>query len=107
MATKRGDARERDDTDRTGSYGLTAREAAEAGLEEISVIVAKRAEGVISVTPTDDGWTVMIEMLENRHVPSTADVLGLYEVELDVDGRLLSYRRARRYIRGRGDEGAV
>jgi len=37
-------------------------------------------------------------------VPSSTDVLAIYEIELDMDGELMSYRRVRRYSRGRGDD---
>ena len=54
-----------------------------------------------SVSPTDDGWLVEVEMIEDRRIPSSSDILALYEVELDLDGELLAYRRVRRYLRGR------
>ena len=34
---------------------------------------------------------------------SSADLLAIYETELDMSGEMLSYRRVRRYARGRGD----
>ena len=49
--------------------------------------------------PTEDGWLVSVEVLEDRRVPSSGDILALYEAELDPDGSLLAYRRARRYSR--------
>ncbi len=42
-------------------------------------------------------------MIEDRRIPSSTDMLALYEVVLDMDGELLSYRRTRRYTRGAGD----
>ncbi|MCX4469735.1 gas vesicle protein [Micromonospora sp. NBC_01655] len=32
-------------------------------------------------------------------------LLGLYEIDIDVDGELLGYRRVRRYQRGKGEVG--
>jgi hypothetical protein len=48
----------------------------------------------------DDGWVVEFEVLEERRIPSSSDILALYEVELDADGELLAFRRTRRYLRG-------
>jgi hypothetical protein len=62
--------------------------------------------GATSVMPTDDGWTVEVEVVEDRRIPSSTDMLALYEVVLDLDGELLSYRRTRRYVRGVGDSGS-
>lgn len=42
-----------------------------------------------------------VEVVDDRHIPPpSADMLALYEVVLDLDGELLSYRRTRRYRRG-------
>jgi hypothetical protein len=54
-----------------------------------------------SVELTDeDGWVVEFEVVEDRRIPSSSDVLALYEVEVDADGELLGFRRTRRYLRG-------
>ena len=79
--------------------GLPAAAAAEAGLRQIAALTGKPAEGVTGVEPTEDGWLVSVEVLEDRRVPSSGDILALYEAELDPDGSLLAYRRARRYSR--------
>ena len=55
------------------------------------------------VEPSEDGWLVTVEVVEDRRIPSSTDVLATYETELDRDGELISYRRVRRYARGRGD----
>jgi hypothetical protein len=70
-------------------------------------MTAKDPEGVTSVAPAEDGWTVEVEVVEDRRIPSSADVLALYEVQIDTEGSLKSYRRTRRYTRGRGNSGEV
>ena len=50
-----------------------------------------------------DGWTVAMDVVETRRVPSTTDVIAVYEVDFDDTGELLGYRRLRHYVRGRGD----
>lgn len=83
--------------------GMTAGQAAKAALREIAALTAKQPEGVTGVERTDDGWAVGIELIEDQRIPSSADILATYEITIDADGELLSYRRVRRYARGRGD----
>lgn len=83
---------------------LNAAEAAREGLRRITALTAKTAEGVTSVEPAEDGWIVGVELLDAKRIPSSSDTLALYEVEIDTDGELTSYRRVARYSRARGSE---
>jgi Gas vesicle synthesis protein GvpO len=83
---------------------LTARESAEAALRQVAELTSKQVEGVTGVERTEDGWLVGIEVVEDRRIPSSADILASYEAAIDPDGELMSYRRIRRYPRGRSDE---
>jgi hypothetical protein len=82
---------------------MTAGEAAKAALREITQLTAKEPEGVTGVERTEDGWTVGLELVEDQRIPSSADILATYEATVDADGALVSYRRVRRYARGRAD----
>ncbi|WP_328808402.1 gas vesicle protein GvpO [Nonomuraea montanisoli] len=85
---------------------LSAATAGEAGLRHIAELTSREPEGVTLVKPSDGGgggWTVGVEVVEDRRIPSSGDILALYEAELDPEGGLLSYRRLRRYRRGSGD----
>lgn len=85
---------------------LTAREAVELAREHITDMTGREVLQTTSVAPTEtDGWVVEVEVVEDRRIPSTSDILALYEVELDADGELLTYRRTRRYMRGQTGEG--
>jgi hypothetical protein len=94
------DLRGRDGEPRTG---LSAAPAGVAGLRHIEQMTGKETEGITSVRPVEDGWLVDVEVVEDRRIPSSGDILALYEAELDRDGNLVSYQRIRRYRRGRGD----
>jgi hypothetical protein len=87
------------------SNGMSAAEAAQSGLRQIAELTGKEAEGVTGVEPTDDGWAVGVEVVEDRRIPSSGDMLATYEADIDMGGQLLSYRRVRRYSRGHGDGG--
>ena len=71
------------------------------GMRQIGDFTGRSPEGVTSVEPAENGWFVEVEVLEDKHIPSSSDILGLYEVVIDQDGDLESYRRIRRYARGR------
>jgi hypothetical protein len=88
---------------RRSRKAMTAGEAAKAALREIAALTAKQPESVTEVERTEDGWTVGVELVEDQRIPSSADILATYETTINADGELLSYRRVRRYARGRGD----
>ena len=83
---------------------LNAAKAGQAALGQITQLTGKQPEGVTGVDRGEDGWVVGVEVVEDRRVPSSSDILAIYEIELDMDGDLMSYRRVRRYARGRGDD---
>ena len=46
-----------------------------------------------SVRRADEGWTVGLEVVESHRIPSSTDMLAIYEAEMDAEGELVSYRR--------------
>jgi hypothetical protein len=82
---------------------LSAATAARAGLRQIAELTGKKPEGVTGVMPADDGWVVGVEVVEDRRIPSSSDILAIYEADVDDEGELASYHRVRRYSRGGGD----
>ncbi|OXR42322.1 gas vesicle protein GvpO [Nocardia cerradoensis] len=82
---------------------LTAAQAAGVAVECLAELTSNQLQGVTSVEPTDDGWLVEIEVLEDRRIPSSADIMATYQVEIDFDENLLAYRRTGRYHRGSTD----
>jgi hypothetical protein len=73
--------------------------------KQLSEITGMEAESVSSLQRGDDGtWKVVVEVLELSRVPSTDDVIGSYEVEMDESGELLGYQRIRRYPRSKAEE---
>ena len=83
--------------------GLTAAKAGQTAMRQIAELTGKDPEGVTGIEPAEDGWMVGVEVVEDRRVPSSVDILATYETELDSVGELVSYRRVRRYTRGHGD----
>ncbi|MFI6600249.1 gas vesicle protein GvpO [Nonomuraea sp. NPDC050536] len=89
---------------RRRSRSLSAETAGAVGLRHIADLTSREPEGVTLVEPEEDGWVVDVEVVEDRRIPSSSDILALYEAELDEEGNLLSYRRLRRYRRGSGGD---
>lgn len=53
----------------------------------------------------DEGWKVGVEVVETRRIPDTEDVMAEYQVDVDARGRLMGYRRVRRYQRAKSLDG--
>ena len=79
---------------------LSAADAARAAMVQIADLIGHDVDGVISVEHNDDDWRVGVEVVESHRIPDSADILASYEVGLDEDGELISYRRTKRYSRG-------
>ena len=90
-----------DETDRRDGRGPVA--AARRAVKVMAGLLGREPEAVVSVQPRDDGWEVGLEVVETHRIPDTSDILAIYEVCLDGNGRLRSYRRTRRYSRGQLD----
>ncbi|SIN24157.1 Gas vesicle synthesis protein GvpO [Micromonospora cremea] len=84
---------------------VSAAEAAREGLRQVVELTGRDPVGTTSLQATDDGWLIGVEVVEDHRIPASTDLLGLYEVELDIEGGLLGYRRVRRYQRGKGEVG--
>ena len=78
----------------------TAAQIAAAATNQLLELTGREAEGVTGLERTDDGWRVLVEVVEVRRIPETTDVLALYEMTMDSEGALEGYRRVRRYTRG-------
>ncbi|MFJ8884096.1 gas vesicle protein [Streptomyces sp. NPDC102402] len=78
--------------------------AARAACHSLEGLTGYAAEGVSAVRRSDDGWCVVVDVLEVARIPDTTSLLASYEVQLDESGDLLEYRRVRRYRRGAADE---
>ncbi|MFD0690139.1 gas vesicle protein GvpO [Actinomadura fibrosa] len=80
---------------------MSAAEAAKHAVEHVTAMTGRRAESVVGVERTEDGWRISVEVVETHRIPDSADILALYDTEVDGEGDLVAYRRARRYPRGR------
>jgi Gas vesicle synthesis protein GvpO len=85
--------------------GIPAMAAAAAGVRQISELTGREAQGIVSLEPASDGWVVGVEVVEDHRIPSSSDMMAIYEAKLDEEGDLTAYTRKRRYPRGKNDIG--
>lgn len=81
---------------------MSAEQAADRGVRYIARFTSKEPETVTQIARSDSGWLVGVEVVEDRRIPSSSDILAVYEVQIDRDGEVDGYRRCARYSRGRG-----
>jgi Gas vesicle synthesis protein GvpO len=74
--------------------------AASRAAAQVSKLTGRDPESVISVAREDTDWQVEVEVVEMYRIPDSADIVAVYQVELDHDGEMVKCRRQRRYIRG-------
>jgi len=105
MAEQRS-RRSQNGSGRSNSRGrLSGREAVELVRRELPELLGHPVEAVLGIEPDDsNGWSVTVQVVELSRIPHSTDVLGSYQVTLDKDGELQSYKRRRRYYRNQGDE---
>ena len=65
-----------------------------------SIITGMQYDTISQFDPAENGWTMVIDMLEHRSIPRTQDLLSSFEVVLDHTGRVTRWRRTSRFTRG-------
>ncbi|UTF55518.1 gas vesicle protein [Natronosalvus rutilus] len=63
-------------------------------------IIGHPLDTISEISPTDEGWMAVVDVVERRAVPDTQDILGRYELTLDSDGAIQGYQRLDRFRRG-------
>lgn len=84
----------------SGNGGAKPAELARAARKQLTELTGRPAESVLGLRKQDDGWNVMVEVVELSRIPPSTDLLGSYVVTLDDEGELVAYERVRRYQRG-------
>ena len=86
---------------RSDDLGSIVREAIRQFIE----LNGTTPEQISGVRSTDEGWSILVEVLDLERVPSTTSVLSTYRVDVDSDGQLMGFERVRRYVRSSTDGG--
>ena len=70
---------------------------------QMTSITGLQYDTISQFDPAEDGWTLVIDMLEHRSIPRTQDLLCSFEVALDHAGHVTRWRRTGRFTRGQGN----
>lgn len=98
MATQRS----RNNGAQNGNPSLA--EAVAAAVAQFAELTGRTAQSVTGVRRTDeDGWSILVDVVELDRIPSSTSVLATYRVDADQAGNLAGYERLRRYNRGATD----
>lgn len=82
---------------------LSPTAVAKSAARQLHELIGLPMEMVSGLERTGDGWKLSVEVVELDRVPESMSLLGTYDVEVDRQGRLVRYRRRRRYARGQSD----
>jgi Gas vesicle synthesis protein GvpO len=71
---------------------------------QLAELIGRTPQAIVGVEKVDDGWRVLVEVVESRRIPETTDIMAVYEVDVSGGGDVSGYRRVSRYVRGRIEE---
>ncbi|MDP2740007.1 MAG: gas vesicle protein GvpO [Pseudorhodobacter sp.] len=66
---------------------------------QFGIMVSYPIDSVTGVKKVEDGWHLLLTLIELSRIPSGSDVLAEYSVSLDQAGEIVSYRQGRRFFR--------
>ncbi len=72
---------------------MEPKELIESAKKQLADLTGFKSPAGIGLKKEKEGWMVTIEVVEKNSIPEGMDVLGTYEVQLDVKGGLLGYER--------------
>lgn len=67
---------------------------------ELSGLVPERISGVRS---SENGWSILVDVVELERIPATTSVMCTYRVEVDSDAQLTGFERVHRFTRAATD----
>jgi len=60
---------------------------------ELNNLTGLEISSTVSAKKEDDGWLIIMEVIEKHSIPDGMDVLAKYETHLDADGNMLDFKR--------------
>ena len=67
---------------------------------ELSGLEPERVSGVRS---SENGWSILVDVVELEQIPATTSVMCTYRVDVDSDKQLTGFERIRRFTRASTD----
>jgi len=82
---------------------LGLREAAERAVHEFTELLGRDVHAVTGAKKVDDGWSVLVDVVELERIPQSTNLIATYRVDVDQRGRVSGYERLRRFTLGAVD----
>jgi Gas vesicle synthesis protein GvpO len=78
--------------------------AVRGALEQFAGLTRLDPVAATGVRREQDGWSVLVDVVELERIPATTSVMATYRVDLDRGGQMSGYERLRRFSRGSVDQ---
>lgn len=78
---------------------MPASAAVEQAKAHLVELTGRQPETVSSLSRGEEGWEVVLEVVELERIPHSTDILGSYHMTIDDQGELMQYQRIARYYR--------
>ncbi len=65
----------------------------EISREELSKVTGLELSTTLGASKDERGWRVSMEMIEKHSIPDQMDILAVYDVIIDDDGKLVEFNR--------------
>ncbi len=65
----------------------------EIAREELSKVTGLELSTTLGASKDERGWRVSMEMIEKHSIPDQMDILAVYDVIIDDDGKLVEFNR--------------
>ena len=67
----------------------------EIAREELSKVTGLELSTTLGMSKDERGWRVSMEMIEKHSIPDQMDILAVYDVILDDNGKMVEFNRTR------------
>jgi len=65
----------------------------ESAMGLVNHTILRKAEAVVSVEESKDGWCVVVEALERKCIPDSQDLLSRYQLNFSANGKILGWKQ--------------
>ena len=72
---------------------MESKELIEKAKKDLSNLTGFTSPAGIGLKKDEKGWVATIEIVEKKSIPDGMDLLGTYEVRMDLKGNMLGYER--------------
>ncbi len=73
---------------------------AERAKEQLAQLTGFSSVAAVGGFSDDEGWHIVVDMLEMTRIPESTDIIGTYVVSLDQEGNMVKFEKKRARLRG-------